>query len=160
MEKTIDDLVLESARIGVQIRKKMKTDTCNYARRYYTYVLLLENRRFYIGSSNNIYIRLMEHIYDTDMSSLWVKEHGPVVRVLEIIRNSAPDDETYKTLEYMTVFGWESVRGAGWCKLEMKSPPPALFTFQRNRCDFDYLSRKEIDDVLQLSLELYNTMTS
>lgn len=100
----------------------------------------------------------MEHMYDSKMSSNWVKEHGPVIRVLEIIRNSTPDDETYKTLEYMTLFGWESVRGSSWCKVDLRNPPGALATFQRNRSDFDYMSRKEINEILRISKDLYDTL--
>jgi len=156
--KSLDDLILESAKLAVQLRKKFKAQHRETTGRYYTYALLLQDECIYIGSSNNIYIRLMEHIYDQVMSSNWVKEHGPVIRVLEIIRNSTPEDETYKTLEYMTMFGWQSVRGASWCKVDLRHPPQALHTFQRTRADFDYLTRKEIDDVLRISKDLYETM--
>ena len=163
-EKSLDDLILESARLAVQLRKRFKAghgeDFTGNPGRYYTYALLLQNECIYVGSSNNIYIRLMEHLYDQTMSSNWVKEHGPVIRVLEVIRNSTPVDETYKTLEYMSLFGWESVRGAGWCKVDLRNPPAALVGFSRTRSDFEYLSRKEINDVLQISKDLFETMTS
>jgi len=158
--KSLDDLILESAKLAVQLRKKFKAQQRETTGRYYTYALLLQDECIYVGSSNNIYIRLMEHIYDQTMSSNWVREHGPVIRVLEIIRNSTPEDETYKTLEYMTMFGWQSVRGASWCKVDLRHPPQALHTFQRTRADFDYLTRKEIDDVLRISKDLYETMCS
>ena len=158
--KSLDDLILESAKLAVQLRKKFKAQQRETTGRYYTYALLLQDECIYVGSSNNIYIRLMEHIYDQTMSSNWVREHGPVIRVLEIIRNSTPEDETYKTLEYMTMFGWQSVRGASWCKVDLRHPPQALHTFQRTRADFEYLTRKEIDDVLRISKDLYETMCS
>lgn len=162
MEKSLDDLVLESARLAVQLRKRFKEQQGEHGTqvRYYTYVLLLQDECVYVGSSNNIFIRMMEHFYDTGMSSNWVREHGPAIRVLEIIRNSNPDDETYKTLEYMSLFGWESVRGAGWCKLDLRNQPAALTTFVRDRCDFEYLTRKEINEILKTARNLYDVMRS
>jgi hypothetical protein len=157
-EKSLDELVIESARLAVQLRKRFKSGHGNQGR-YYTYVLLLQDECIYVGSSNNIYIRLMEHHYDPTMSSNWVREHGPVIRVLEVIRDSSPVDETYKTLEYMSLFGWESVRGAGWCKIDIRQPA-ALTLFERTRADFNYLTRTEIDDVLRISKDLYDTMCS
>lgn len=156
-DKSLDDLILESARLAVQLRKRFKSQSSSTGR-YYTYALLLQDECIYVGSSNNIYIRIMEHLYDPSMTSNWIKEHGPVIRVLEIVRNSTPEDETYKTLEYMTTFGWESVRGAGWCKVDLRNPPTALHAFARTRSDFDYMSRREIDEVLKVSRDLYETM--
>ena len=31
-----------------------------------------------------------------------------------------------KTLEYMSLFGWQHVRGSYWCRSDMRAPPPAL----------------------------------
>lgn len=159
-EKSLDELILESARLTVELRKRIKSQQTEGNNPRYTYVLLLQDECVYVGTTTNIYIRLMDHIHETPMSSNWVKEHGPVIRVLEIIKNSTIEDETYKTLEYMTLFGHESVRGASWCKLELRNPPGALQCFARNRMDFEYLQRKEIDDVIHISRSLYDTMNS
>ena len=161
-EKSLDELILESARLTVQLRKRFKAqqDDPSSGNPRYTYVLLLQDECIYIGTTTNIFIRLMDHLHETQMSSNWVREHGPVIRVLEIIRHSTLEDETYKTLEYMTMFGHESVRGASWCKLELRNPPGALHAFVRNRADFEYLSRKEIDDVVQIAKGLYETLNS
>ncbi len=159
-EKSLDELILESAQLTVRLRKRFQEEESSGNTPRYTYVLLLQDECVYIGTTTNIYIRLMDHLHETSMSSNWVREHGPVIRVLEIIRNSTLDDETYKTLEYMTMFGYESVRGAGWCKIDMRHPPAALHTFTRNRSDFDYLHRKEIDTVIQISNSLYETLNS
>lgn len=160
--KSLDELILESARLTVQLRKRFKARQEDGAlgNPRYTYVLLLQDECVYIGTTTNIFIRLMDHLHETSMTSNWVREHGPVIRILEIIRNSTQEDETYKTLEYMTLFGYKSVRGAGWCKVELRHPPTALHAFRRDRADFDYLSRKEIDDVVQTARELYVTMNS
>jgi hypothetical protein len=161
-EKTLDELILESARLTVQLRKRFRAqrDDGTSENPRYTYVLLLQDECVYIGTTTNIFIRLMDHLHETTMTSNWVREHGPVIRVLEIIRNSTIEDETYKTLEYMTMFGYESVRGASWCKLELRHPPAAFHTFRRDRSDFEYVYRKEIDEIVQTARDLYETMNS
>lgn len=153
-ERTLDDLILESARLNVALRKRFKSAKHDPTARYYTYVLLLQNENVYVGSTNSLFIRFMEHFHVTDMSSCWVREHGPPVRVLEVSKNSREDDERYKALEYMQLFGHESVRGASWCKVELKSPPAALQTFVRDRADFQYVARSEIDEALEIAAGL------
>lgn len=154
-EKSIEELALESAKILIQMRKKLKSEQSDpSAKYYYTYVLLLQNEAVYVGSTNSLYIRLMEHLCDSERSSQWVRMHGPVIRVLEVIKNSKADDECYKTLEYMTLFGWQSVRGANWCKIDLRGPPSALAKFERNRADFEYLTREEIDDAIRIARDL------
>ncbi len=159
-DKSLDDLILESARLTVQLRKRFKAQQDDGNTPRYTYVLLLQDECIYIGTTTNIFIRLMDHLHETAMTSNWVKEHGPVIRVLEVIKNSTIEDETYKTLEYMTTFGYESVRGASWCKVELRNPPGALHTFTRNRTDFEYVSRKEIDTIVQTARSLYDTLNA
>lgn len=147
--RALEPLLLESARLSVAIRRtflKVKRDP--KARYYYTYVLLLQGGKFYVGASNNVYNRLLDHALLAESSALWVKEHGPVQRVVEILRDCAPDDERYKTLEYMSMFGWSNVRGASYCKPSLQSAPAALAEFRRDpHRPFQYLSRREIDDI-------------
>jgi hypothetical protein len=153
-DKSLRELLLESAKINIRLRKRFRRTQGDVPRHFFTYALLLGNDCVYVGGTNNIYMRLMEHVYETSMSSLWVREHG-FIRVLEVVKNSSPDDELYKTMEYMTLFGWKSVRGSHWCKIDIRNPPPPLADFVRNRCDFDYMNRREIDDVLSLSKDLH-----
>lgn len=147
--RAIEPLLLESARLSVAIKRtydKIKRDP--RARYYYTYVLLLQNGKMYVGTSNNIYNRLLDHRLMSASSSMWVREHGPVQRVVEIVRDCGHDDETYKTLEYMSMFGWQNVRGASYCRPSMRTAPLALAEFCRDPArPFKYLSRQEIDDV-------------
>jgi predicted GIY-YIG superfamily endonuclease len=159
----LDALIRESAKMSILLRKRMRSagkGGGGSGGRFYTYVLLLQDDCIYVGSSNNIYTRMMDHFFDREMSSIWVREHGPVARVLEITKNAAADDERYKTLEYMTTFGFESVRGDSWCKLDLRNSPAPLAEFKRDRCDFEYMSRSEIDEVIQTSKELYGILTA
>lgn len=154
-QKTLEELTLESARLMLHLRKRLKSEQSDpSAKYYYTYVLLLQNENIYVGSTNHLYLRLMEHFCEAERSSQWVRLHGPIIRVLEVVRNSKADDETYKTFEYMTLFGWKSVRGAAWCKIDQRGPPAALHGFSRNRCDFEYLTRQEIDDAIKMARSL------
>jgi predicted GIY-YIG superfamily endonuclease len=154
-EKSLEDLALESAKLLIQIRKRLKAEqTDPRAKYYYTYVLLLQNNNIYVGSTNHLYIRLMEHLHNSERSSQWVRLHGPIIRVLEVCKNCKGDDEAYKTLQYMNLFGWQSVRGASWCKVDLRGPPGALRTFQNNRADFWYLTREEIDHAIKTAKDL------
>lgn len=149
--RDIDAALIEAARLNIRIRNLYAHLKKESGGRYYTYVILLQNGKIYVGSSDNIYQRLYEHEMQTTQSAGFVREHGPVVRVLEISRNCRADDETYKTLEYMSLFGYENVRGSGWCRGELRTPPAELATFKRTRSsEFEYLARKDIDDILDV----------
>ena len=139
---------LASARTSVQLRRTLAKRKRDPSARYFTYTLLLRDGNVYVGSTDNVYVRLLDHYLMTSSSSVWVREHGPVQRVLEIVENSTADDEKYKTLEYMSLFGWERVRGAGWCRSQMRSPPAALDAFVRDRADFAYMPRSGICGVV------------
>lgn len=139
---------LASARTSVQLRRTLAKRKRDPSARYFTYTLLLRDGNVYVGSTDNVYVRLLDHYLMTSSSSVWVREHGPVQRVLEIVEDSTADDEKYKTLEYMSTFGWERVRGAGWCRSQMRAAPAALDAFARDRADFAYMSRPRISDVV------------
>ena len=54
-----------------------------------------------------------------------------------------------------TLFGWTNVRGAGYCRSAMRAPPAQLTDFARaTDKTFDYLTRKEIDEVVSVVREL------
>lgn len=139
---------LASAQTSVRLRRTLAKRKRDPSARYFTYTLLLRDGNVYVGSTDNVYVRLLDHYLMTSSSSVWVREHGPVQRVLEIVEDSTADDEKYKTLEYMSMFGWERVRGAGWCRSQMRSAPAALDAFVRDRADFAYMSRPRISDVV------------
>lgn len=144
----MERMLLDAARLNVRIRQEYARLKRDPAARYYTYVLLLQRGKLYCGSSDNIFTRLLDHTLGTPSAALWVREHGPIQRVVEISRNCARDDETYKTLEYMSMFGWENVRGAGWCKVDMHKPPTALDSFARDPVrPMEYMTRRDVEAV-------------
>ena len=151
----LETMLLESARLGQAIRREYLRLKKDARAKFYTYVLQLQDGKFYVGNTDNIYCRLTDHMLMSQSSALWVRHHGPVQAVLEVSRNSAADDEHYKTLQYMSMYGWQNVRGSSYCKLQMCNPPEALRGFARTRDgEFEYLTRKEIDAVLEAVREL------
>ena len=155
MAQSLEPLLLQSARLAVSIRRtyaKVKRDPLA---RYYTYVLQLQGDKLYVGNTDNIYNRLLDPHLMSRSAAVWVRQHGPVRRVLEVSRNCCREDEMYKTLEYMSMFGWDNVRGAGYCRCVMRSPPAPLAQFKRDASrHFDYLTREEIDEVLDVVRDL------
>lgn len=152
-------MLLQNARLAVSVRKEYARLKHDPDAKFYTYVLQLQGNKFYVGNTDNIYTRLLDHTLMTPSSALWVKQHGPVERVLEIAVQSNRSDEHYKTLQYMDMFGWQNVRGSSYCKVQMANPPEALKSFTRARDgDFQYLTREEIravmDAVRELRIEL------
>lgn len=149
-EQAVQAMLLQSARLSQQIKREYARVKKDPAAKYFTYVLQLQDGKYYVGNTDNLYARLLDHTLMTPSSSRWVQMHGPVDRVVEVARNCGRDDELYKTLQYMDMMGWQNVRGSSYCKAEMYNPPEALRTFSRTGdAGFEYLTRAEIDDVLR-----------
>lgn len=139
-------MLLQSARLGMAIRKEYARLKVDPAAKFYTYVLQLQDGKFYVGNTDNIYARMLDHHTMSPSSALWVKHFGPVQRIVEVSRNSAKADEHYKTLQYMSMFGWENVRGSSYCKVQMFGPPEGLKTFSRTReGEFEYFTPQEVE---------------
>lgn len=87
--------------------------------KYYIYVLELIDNRYYVGRTGNILKRIEEHF--TGCGSIYTMKYNPI-KVIEVVEELTNKDERNKTLEMMSKYGWEKVRGAGWCSLEIKKP--------------------------------------
>ena len=85
----------------------------------YIYVLQLIEERYYVGRTTNILNRIEQHF--TGCGSIYTMKYKPI-KVIEVVEELSKDDERNKTLEIMEKYGWEKVRGAGWCSLEIKKP--------------------------------------
>jgi len=85
----------------------------------YIYVLKLVEDRYYIGRTSNILIRIKEHF--TEGGAIYTKKYKPL-KVIEIVEEKSCDDERIKTLTMMEKYGYEKVRGAYWCGIEIKKP--------------------------------------
>ncbi|AGE54471.1 GIY-YIG catalytic domain-containing endonuclease [Paramecium bursaria Chlorella virus KS1B] len=153
MDHELLQVLRESAIANVRVSnqyKKMDREYYN-GNRYFTYALLLQNNKIYVGDTSNIYSRLMSHFEMSESSAKWVKLHGPVKRVLEITYDAPPGAENERTLEYADIFGYENVRGGYHCKLNMETPPSRLDDFKRGQMKHKFLQR---DEIRQIELDI------
>lgn len=87
--------------------------------RNYIYVLLLEEDRYYVGRTTNILNRIEQHF--TGYGAVYTMTYRPI-KVIEVTEELSKEDERNKTIEFMEKYGWEKVRGAGWCSLKINKP--------------------------------------
>ena len=85
-----------------------------------TYVLECENDKWYIGKSYNVNFRLGQHL--SGNGAKWTKLHKPK----KIVGIYLGNQEKRRTLELMRKHGWQNVRGGGWCRVNLQSPPADL----------------------------------
>jgi predicted GIY-YIG superfamily endonuclease len=85
----------------------------------YVYVLLLEDKNYYIGITNNLIRRFNQH-YNGEGAD-WTKLHKPI-KLLKVFEGDL-EDERQETLRWMKKRG-SKVRGSVWCKVEHMSKPP------------------------------------
>ena len=143
----LSQLLLENTRTYLQLQKEYKVRKKDTVAKYYTYVLLLQNGKFYVGNTDNIYMRLYHHFTMSQFSAAWVRTHGPVVRVVEILRNCKKEDEHYKTMQYCSMFGCENVRGSWYSRVHANFLLYGTEKFVPDRTDLESLSRIEIEAI-------------
>ena len=79
-----------------------------------TYVLELENGKWYVGQTTNLNKRLCEHFSDKFKGSLWTSHHKPV----SLHQIFIGDCENEQTIHMMQLYGSSNVRGGAWCKVD------------------------------------------
>jgi cellular nucleic acid-binding protein len=80
------------------------------------YVLLLEKGKYYIGKSNDVFKRCVEHFEGS--GSCWTKKYKPL-KLEKTIENVSPFEEDKITKEYMLKYGIENVRGGTYTQIEL-----------------------------------------
>lgn len=110
--------------------------------RYYIYVLELIDNRYYVGRTGNILRRIEEHF--TGCGSIYTIAYNPI-KVIEVTEELTKEDERNKTLEIMSKYGWEKVRGAGWCSLEIKKPKEKYRRKKLNKNDGIVINDMDIE---------------
>ena len=123
----------------------------------YIYVLMLVENKYYVGRTGNILQRITEHF--TCCGSLYTMTYKPI-KVIEVIEELTREDERNKTLETMEKYGWENVRGAGWCSLKINKPklklnkkvikPPKNFEINDNDLEIKRLYCIENKSVIEI----------
>ncbi len=86
-----------------------------------TYVLELEEGKFYVGNTNNLSTRLSQH-FTSSGGSHWTSKYKPL-RVLQTVFPSCKHNELLYTLAYMDKYHTANVRGSYWCKEKVLSDP-------------------------------------
>tara|TARA_R100000541_G_scaffold55720_2_gene64746 strand:- start:332 stop:646 length:315 start_codon:yes stop_codon:yes gene_type:complete len=88
------------------------------------YVLKLDNDKYYIGITLNLNQRLSQHF--SGDGSKWTKVHKPInvieIQINNVDKNVDESLENKVTLEYMKKYGWQSVRGGSYTRLDLKKP--------------------------------------
>lgn len=82
----------------------------------FIYILQLEDKKFYIGKTDNPHFRLNSHFNYN--GSAWTKKYKPL-KVLELIPNCNNFDEDKYTKIYMSKKGINNVRGGTYCKIKL-----------------------------------------
>lgn len=117
----------------------------------YIYVLQLIDDRYYVGRTGNILRRIEEHF--TCCGSIYTMRYKPI-KVIEVTEEITNQDERNKTLEIMTKYGWEKVRGAGWCSLEIKKPKEKYNKKQVNKDEKNIITNDiDIEIIRQYNLD-------
>ena len=113
--------------------------------KYYIYVLQLVDDRYYIGRTGNILRRIEEHF--TGVGSIYTIKYKPI-KVIEVTEELSTQDERNKTLEVMSKYGWQKVRGACWCSLEINKPKEK-YNIYNNKC-YDIIFTDIDFEIIQL----------
>jgi|UniRef100_A0A6C0F0T2 cellular nucleic acid-binding protein len=91
------------------------------------YVLLLEEGKYYIGKSNDVFKRCIEHFEGS--GSCWTKKYKPL-KLQKTIENVSPFEEDKITKEYMLKYGIENVRGGTYTQIELTENQIQSITYE------------------------------
>lgn len=86
------------------------------------YILRLSNQKWYVGFTQNLEHRLTVHKNAEGAS--WTKLHKPIQ--LHAVVCGDKSTEKKITLDLMTEYGWENVRGSAWTNCNLSKPPIQL----------------------------------
>lgn len=96
------------------------------------YVLELEDNCWYVGYTHNLNSRISQHM--SGNGSRWTQLHK-YKKIKKVVYPGSKLIERELTLKYMKKYGWENVRGAGWCVCEMKSCPKEVLNNELNHIE-------------------------
>ena len=80
------------------------------------YILKLKNNKYYIGKTNDIEKRFLEHM--SGNGSLWTQINKPI-KIEKVIPNASKYDEDRYVKEYMYKYGIDNVRGGTYVTEEL-----------------------------------------
>jgi|UniRef100_A0A6C0IUC8 hypothetical protein len=82
----------------------------------YIYILELQQKKYYIGKTENPSFRLEQH-FESD-GSFWTKKYKPI-SIIENIAGCDVYDEDKYTIKYMEKYGINNVRGGSFCQIKL-----------------------------------------
>ena len=80
------------------------------------YVLKLKSGKYYVGKTNNVNVRLNDHI--SSKGSAWTKKYKPI-SVEHVFKNCDNFDEDKYTIKLMSEKGIDNVRGGSFCEIKL-----------------------------------------
>lgn len=81
------------------------------------YVLKLEENKYYVGKSQNVYNRIQNHFNGS--GTVWTKKYKPI-DIVEVIPNCSDFDEDKYTKIYMSKYGIDNVRGGAYVTTNLR----------------------------------------
>lgn len=87
----------------------------------YTYILCLENEKYYVGRCIEISIRCQQH--SKGYGSAWVRKHKPInpIKLLMKCRNNGDNDVDKYVKECMIQYGVNNVRGGSYYQIKLSN---------------------------------------
>ena len=80
------------------------------------YILKLVDNKYYVGKSDNVEKRFIDHI--KGYGSAWTKKYEPI-KIEEIITNASKYDEDKYVKIYMEKYGFDNVRGGAYSSIDL-----------------------------------------
>ena len=91
-----------------------------------TYAIECAENKFYVGITYNVNHRIAEHLQGK--GAKWTRLYKPTGKIVSV---QIGNKEKETTLALMRENGWQNVRGAGWCRIDMKNPPKEFVEYDK-----------------------------
>lgn len=121
------------------------------------YVLKCEHNKYYIGKTQSLQHRLLEHF--THQGSTWTQLHKPI-EIIQTIQNCDDFDEDKYVKMYMSLYGIDNVRGGSYCQVSLTPEQIKLLSVEisscQNRCHHCGKSGHFINNCPEISHEKIN----
>ena len=90
------------------------------------YILKLQNNKYYVGKTNNIKKRILEH--ESGSGCLWTSIYKPI-KIINVFANVSSFDEDKYVKEYMQLYGIDNVRGGSYVSQDLN--PIQIYSLQK-----------------------------
>jgi len=90
---------------------------------YFVYILALEDNKYYVGISKDVYQRYHQHLDQKGAFFTWLNHPKGLICSRQLktwMKSEAETEEDKMTLLMMEAFGVENVRGGKYCQVRMR----------------------------------------